>query len=90
MKFVELSEVVRSTGDINDKFDHVVKVLTTAATANTNATLILIDALKATPGFDATAFKKQLNDLKDSPPQAIDIIGPLHSHLIATFMSRLD
>lgn len=90
MKFVELSEVVRNTGDINEKFDHVVKVLTTAATANTNAVIVLIDALKATPGFDVAAFKKQLSELKDSPPQALDINGPLHSQIISTFISRLD
>ena len=90
MKFVELSEVVRSTGDINQKFDHVVKVLSTAATANTNAVLLLIDAIKEVPGFDAGKLKKALEDLQNSPPTGTDVIGPLHSQLIGVFKGRLD
>lgn len=90
MKFVDLSDVVRSTGDINEKFDHVVKVLSTATLANTNAVMFLIDAVKEVPGFDVEKFKKALTDLQNSPPTGKDVVGPLHSQLVGMFKSRLD
>ena len=90
MKFVDLSDVVRNTPDINEKFDHVVKVLTTASMANTNAVLFLIDAVKEVPGFDVEKLKERLTDLQNSAPTGNDVIGPLHSQLIGIFKGRLD
>lgn len=89
MAVIDLIDAIRSTGDIDKKFEHVVKTLSTAATANLNATMVLLDVLNTTPGFDKVALKKKLEELRDEPPVNSDIHGPLYSQIITLIGSRL-
>lgn len=89
MKVVDLIEAVRGTSDIDKKIEHVVISLSTAATANINGLMLLLDVLDKSPGFDKEALKKELQLLRGAPPSSADINGPLHSNIIGLFLSRL-
>ncbi|MCJ2370180.1 hypothetical protein [Pseudomonas sp. RGM 3321] len=89
MKVVDLIDAVKGTGDIDKKFEYVVTTLATAATANTNGMLMLLDVLNKSPSFDKAALKKSLEMLRDEPPVSGDINGGLHSQMIDMFISSL-
>lgn len=89
MKVVDLMEAVKGTGDIDKKLEYIVTSLSTAATANTNGMLMLLDVLNKTPTFDKEALKKELQMLKGAPPVSSDINGAMHSQIMGMFLSRL-
>jgi hypothetical protein len=90
MAVVDLMDAIRSTGDIDKKFEHAVVTLSTATTANLNATMVLIDTLSAVPGFDKASLKAQLEALGNEPPVSNDIHGPLYSQIMSLISARLD
>lgn len=90
MKIVDLIELVQTTGDINQKIQHVVTALATSQTATLNAVLAILTVLQKTPGIDIQALKDELLDIKGAPIASKDINPVMYAQVLDLFISRLD